>query len=694
MRDWSRQKGRRGRRALGFLLLLLGVAEPAMAARRADLFVSPQGADTWSGTLAEPNGEKTDGPFATPQRALRASRERKAAGLPSPRIELRDGTYFLDKALELDAADSGTAAHSLEFAAYPGEHPVLDGGLRLPNAWRKLPDGPLWSLELPEGSRPVEDLFIDGRRQPRARMPDSGFWRALPVGESRKQFRFAPGLLQPWPDAANGVVVIKSRQWFDETLPIQSIDGAARTVTVARESQWSLAGDGLGPAGDYYIENVRAALDRPGEWCFDPARRVLLLWPPEGADLRRAVVCAGGLPVLISVRGDMAKKRWAEHLLFDGLALVHTGRSENGPSGAALCLTGGVRDCVVSGGSFADLGGGGVVLWKECEDNLVSGNEFVRVGTTPVRISDYLGEGPPASSGNRVENNSIHDCGTVVRAVSGIELENTGGNRIAHNLLFNLPYCGITLNGDRPQYWNQAASPGLSPPFTAAGIKPFIPSRGNVVEFNHIHDVMRDLGDGGGIYLWGVMGTGANLIRHNLVEHVGAGRGAYVGIYLDDECDDARVTDNVVVDANYGLQLHGAPRNVVENNLFAFSRHSDLFVQPEKYNVAPMGTVLRGNIFLDSADSPFLDTSWAAWDRLPLRECDDNLYWRDGAPVPLGQGVFGGFDRHSRVADPKCEAPRRGDFRLQADSPARALGIHSIDVRGAGPMPAPFSETR
>ena len=29
------------------------------------LYVSPQGNDTWSGQLAEPNSEKTDGPLAT-----------------------------------------------------------------------------------------------------------------------------------------------------------------------------------------------------------------------------------------------------------------------------------------------------------------------------------------------------------------------------------------------------------------------------------------------------------------------------------------------------------------------------------------------------------------------------------------------------------------------------------------------------
>ena len=42
-----------------------------------ELYVSTQGNDRWSGKLAEPNAERTDGPFATPGKArdvIRAAR--------------------------------------------------------------------------------------------------------------------------------------------------------------------------------------------------------------------------------------------------------------------------------------------------------------------------------------------------------------------------------------------------------------------------------------------------------------------------------------------------------------------------------------------------------------------------------------------------------------------------------------------
>lgn len=42
---------------------------------KADFYVSLKGDDSWSGTLPEPNADKTDGPFLTIERAQKAVRE-------------------------------------------------------------------------------------------------------------------------------------------------------------------------------------------------------------------------------------------------------------------------------------------------------------------------------------------------------------------------------------------------------------------------------------------------------------------------------------------------------------------------------------------------------------------------------------------------------------------------------------------
>ena len=48
-----------------FLLALMTAGVCCAAETEADFYVSPSGSDNWSGTLATPNAQASDGPFAT-----------------------------------------------------------------------------------------------------------------------------------------------------------------------------------------------------------------------------------------------------------------------------------------------------------------------------------------------------------------------------------------------------------------------------------------------------------------------------------------------------------------------------------------------------------------------------------------------------------------------------------------------------
>ncbi len=123
------------------------------------------GDDRWSGTLPEPNTDKTDGPFLTIERSQKAVRELKEKvffpkdppvekrfiGSPHPfgrgkdiLVYIRGGDYFLKQPLIFEPSDGGervetnlpTGAfeyhklkdHYVTYAAYPGERPVISGG--------------------------------------------------------------------------------------------------------------------------------------------------------------------------------------------------------------------------------------------------------------------------------------------------------------------------------------------------------------------------------------------------------------------------------------------------------------------------------------------------------------------------------------------------------------------------------------
>ena len=65
---------------VAFVASASSMAGPCRAAElTADFYVSPNGADTWSGTLSAPNDQQSDGPFATLERARDAVRESEKA---------------------------------------------------------------------------------------------------------------------------------------------------------------------------------------------------------------------------------------------------------------------------------------------------------------------------------------------------------------------------------------------------------------------------------------------------------------------------------------------------------------------------------------------------------------------------------------------------------------------------------------
>ena len=93
-------------------------------------YVSTEGNDAWSGTIASPNAGRSDGPFRTVAAARDAIRRLRAKGpLEKPVfVYIRGGIYFLDRAFGFQPAGLRNASSPVVYAAYPGETPVLSGG--------------------------------------------------------------------------------------------------------------------------------------------------------------------------------------------------------------------------------------------------------------------------------------------------------------------------------------------------------------------------------------------------------------------------------------------------------------------------------------------------------------------------------------------------------------------------------------
>lgn len=199
-------------------LVLVGPLASARAQQV--LFVSPLGNDGWSGRLAKPLGDGSNGPLATLAKAVERSRQQ--AGGQARRVVLQEGEYYLEQPVDLGPEDSGLTLEAAE-----GAKVVLYGG-RVIRGWRR--DGEaLWAADLPQAKDRRWDfrmLVVDGRMAARARLPKEGTfghltefnvpwmsttgggWKRKPTPEELTTMKYRPEDLGPWLDLKSAEVTV------------------------------------------------------------------------------------------------------------------------------------------------------------------------------------------------------------------------------------------------------------------------------------------------------------------------------------------------------------------------------------------------------------------------------------------------------------------------------------------------------
>ncbi len=290
-----------------FLLSLIALVLTTADLRAADLYVSTIGKDAWSGTLAAPNRDKTDGPLATLQAARDRIRAMKKHGpLPAGGISvvLGGGTYFLSKTFQLDQADSGTAEAPIVYRAAKGQKVRIVGGRPITGFTRYR--GTILKANVAgQGFKGIyfRQLFFDGRRQHLARYPNfdpqnpyGGGWayadgRSIPMNkdvpnESRRRLQYTQKDTRRWSHPEEGQVFVFPRyNWRNNIIPIAAIDREKRLITLRGDASYPIR-----PGDRYYVQNLLEELDAPGEWYLDRRSGTLYFWPP--APLAGKTVCA------------------------------------------------------------------------------------------------------------------------------------------------------------------------------------------------------------------------------------------------------------------------------------------------------------------------------------------------------------------------------------------------------------------
>ncbi|MEM1509661.1 MAG: right-handed parallel beta-helix repeat-containing protein [Thermofilaceae archaeon] len=669
------------------------VANPKAGECRCDgesviIYVSQYGSDSWSGLYPDPLPDGSDGPLASLAAARDQLRKLRKAGKGPATVLIRGGTYYLESPLVFTPEDSGCKECPVVWQAYPGERPVISGGKTIIGFSTINVNGKAaWVTRLPEvakGEWIFKQLFVNGKRRPRARLPKEGFFRVVEVPayagrrllelqlfEGADEFIFNSSDVRAWGNLLDTEVVIL-HFWVEERIPVVEVVLDRKLVKLASKTVFAIRDGFAERYPRYYIENIFEALSESSEWYLDRSSGELLYLPEPGEEPETSSVIAPRLVWrLLELKGDPERGEFVENIVLRGLTFehadwVHTLSPQAGVNVPGAIYLEGARNIVIENCTIHSVGGFAVEVGHGCRGVKVAYCELYDLGAGGIKVgTQYV----PKHEWERTEvidilGNHIHDCGRVFYSAVGIWVGQARLVRVLGNWIHDLYYTGISVG------WTW----GYGESFTGY----------NLVEGNHIHDIGKGLlSDMGGIYTLGAQpGT---VIRCNIIHDIQAYQYGGWGIYLDEGSSYIVVEGNVVYDTTHGcFHQHYGRNNTVRDNIFALGGEANVVLS--RGEPGQLAVIFERNIILSNGSPAFL--GGYAQDFLTRNVISDrNLFWdltgkliickeqRTGKVYTLDEWHNLGYDLLSLVADPMFVDTNTRNFTLMAESPVFKLGF-------------------
>ena len=260
-----------------------------------------------------------------------------------------------------------------------------------------------------------------------------------------------------------------------------------------------------------FVENIYEELDTVNEWYLDQATSILYFYPAPDLNLDTAIFEFATLENLVTFKGT--KESPVINVTLEGFKFLRTIRTflkYKEPllrsdwtiyRGGSVFLEG-TENCAIKDCEFDQIGGNALFfnhfnnhgLVQGCHIHDVGANAICFVGdTAAVRNPKFIPYGPrvaleemdltPGPIGNiflqycMVDDNLIHDIGTVEKQVAGVEISMAAYITIRHNSIYNVPRAGVNIGEGA---WG-----------------------GHLLEFNDVFNTVLETGDHGSFNSWG-----------------------------------------------------------------------------------------------------------------------------------------------------------------------------------------------
>ncbi|MCK5776562.1 MAG: right-handed parallel beta-helix repeat-containing protein, partial [Bacteroidales bacterium] len=462
-------------------------------------YVSPSGNDNNPGTI-----HKTLASFQGAKEAVLAYK--KDHPNTSIKVYFRAGKYYNKESVIFHARDGGTKAAPIEYAAYPNETPLIIGGKKLNLKWEVYKNG-IYKANTPKGLV-FESLYVNDQEQVLARYPN--YDPSIRIFNGTAADCISPNKVMEWDDPKDGYFhVIHKSLWGGFHYKITGKDDKGK---LSMEGGWqnNRPENGLHPELRF-VENIFEELDTINEWYLDRAKNTLYYKPDNKLDIYNANIEVAYLDNFIQLKGSHENP--VKYLTFSGFHFNRSTRTFMECKEVLLrsdwtifrggsILFEGSENCQIKNCEFSQIGSNAIfinsynrnVLIQTCHIHDIGASAICLVGdTSAVYNPKFIPYGPPVSNEELdltagpknklypshcvINNNLIHDFGTIEKQVSGVEISIAAYITISQNSIYDCPRSGINISEG------------------AFG--------GHIIEFNDVFNTVLETGDHGSFNSWG-----------------------------------------------------------------------------------------------------------------------------------------------------------------------------------------------